>query len=117
MGRGRWVPLTWGWARDGRQVVAVEGDVEDADGDLLPLHALDLGGDALGERHAAGADADEQQSATPPLRSTISTAIRRMIRAICLASRIVLFGVRFLCMCSGVLRVRGIAMAGGGGCQ
>src|SRR6185295_1123847 len=32
------------------------------------------------------------------LRSTISPAIRRMIRAICLASRIVVFGVRFLAM-------------------
>src|SRR6185295_11650708 len=34
---------------------------EDADGDLGALHALDLGGDGLGERHAAGADAGEQQ--------------------------------------------------------
>ena len=46
---------------DGGQVVAIEGDVEDADGDLLPLHGLDLGGDLLGQGHAAGADAGQQE--------------------------------------------------------
>src|SRR5947209_7636339 len=46
---------------DGRQVVAIERDVEDADGDLLPLHGLDLGGDLLGEGDAAGADAGQQE--------------------------------------------------------
>ena len=45
---------------DGREVVAIESDVEDADGDLDRLQALDLGGDLLGERDAAGADADQE---------------------------------------------------------
>ena len=84
-------------------------------GTLVPFHPLDLGGDLLGERNAAGADADQQQRGESPwLRSTISPAIRRMIRAICLASRIVVFGVRFFAM-SGGSSGRGIVWPGAGG--
>ena len=57
------VPLTCGCGGDRGKVVAIEGDVEGADGDLLPLHLLDLGGDPLRERDAAGADADQHQAA------------------------------------------------------
>ncbi len=60
---GRWLPLTTGRGADRRQVVAVEGDVERADGELLALHPLDLLGQPLGQRQAAGADADQAQVA------------------------------------------------------
>src|SRR5262249_49438853 len=42
-----------------REVVAVEGDVERADGDRGHLVLRDRGGDPAGERHAAALDADE----------------------------------------------------------
>jgi len=46
---------------DGGEVVAVEVYVEDADGDFAILEGLDLGGEALGERDAPAADADESK--------------------------------------------------------
>ena len=56
-------PLDQGLRADGREVVAIEGDVEGADGELDPLHPLDLGGDLLGEGDAAGADAGQEDRA------------------------------------------------------
>ena len=44
---------------DGGEVVAVEVDVEDADGDFAIFERFDFRGEALGEGHAAAADADE----------------------------------------------------------
>mgnify|MGYP000370441348 CR=1 FL=1 len=43
--------------REGREVIAVERDVEDADRRLLALDMFDIGSDALRNRHAARADA------------------------------------------------------------
>lgn len=43
--------------REGREIIAVERDVEDADRWLLALDMLDIGSDALRNRHAARADA------------------------------------------------------------
>jgi hypothetical protein len=53
-------PVYKTWA-DGRQVVAVEGDVERADRQLLAFHPLDLLGQPFGQRQAAGMDADQPQ--------------------------------------------------------
>ena len=47
---------------DRREVVAVEIDVEFADGDLAAFQILDLFRQALGERHSAAADANEGES-------------------------------------------------------
>ena len=43
------------------QVVAVHGHVERADRDVVPLDGGDPLGDALGERHAAAGDAQQDQ--------------------------------------------------------
>ena len=43
----------------GDGVVAVEGDVDGAELDLLPAPLLDQAGEPLGDRDAAGVDADE----------------------------------------------------------
>src|SRR5947209_8366997 len=48
---------------DGREVVAVERDVHDADGRALAFEVGDLVGQAMGERHAAPLDADEVEVA------------------------------------------------------
>src|SRR4051812_15923959 len=53
--------LHLGLGGDGGQVVAVERDVEDADGDRLALHPLDLGRDLLRQGDAAGTDADQEK--------------------------------------------------------
>jgi hypothetical protein len=51
--------------RDGGQVVAVERDVEDADRRRLALHRRDVLGELLGDRHTAGADADQHEVRDP----------------------------------------------------
>ena len=47
----------------GDGVVAVEGDVDGAERDLLPAPLLDQRGEPLRERDAAGVDADEREPA------------------------------------------------------
>ena len=43
------------------QVVAIERDVERADGHVVAGDLAEVAGQALGDRHAAGADADERE--------------------------------------------------------
>ena len=64
---GSWsdVGRTIGLRPDGREVVTVERDVEDAERHLDALQPPDLVGERLGERHAAGADADQDQPRCP----------------------------------------------------
>ena len=47
----------------GDGVVAVEGDVDGAELDLLPAPLLDQRGEPLGDRDAAGVDADQREPA------------------------------------------------------
>src|SRR5262249_13093998 len=47
--------------RDGGEVVAIERDVDDAEGHRMPFHLFDLFGDALADGDAAAADADDHQ--------------------------------------------------------
>ncbi|HEY6893720.1 MAG TPA: hypothetical protein VI258_06115 [Rhodanobacteraceae bacterium] len=47
--------------RDRRQVVAIQRDVEDSERNRVPFHLLDLFGDALADRNAAAANADNDQ--------------------------------------------------------
>lgn len=51
--------LQHGLGRDFREIVAIESDIESADGHVDAIDAAHGLGDALGERHAAAADADE----------------------------------------------------------
>lgn len=48
-----------GLGSDAREVVAIEGDIERADGDFDAIDAAHGLGDAIGERNAAATDADE----------------------------------------------------------
>ena len=57
-------------------VVAVEGDVERAEVDVLAGELLDQPPQALGEGHPAGVDADERDLVESSLRSMISCAMR-----------------------------------------
>ena len=50
------------------QVVAVEGDVDGADVDLRAGERLDAGGEAAGQRGAAGRDADEDEGGEAAVR-------------------------------------------------
>ena len=43
----------------GAEIVAIEVDVENADGDLPLLERFDFGGEPLGQRNPTAADADE----------------------------------------------------------
>ena len=45
--------------RDGGQIIAIQRDVQDAEGNRMSLHRLDLFGDALAYGDAATADADD----------------------------------------------------------
>ena len=47
--------------RDGGEVVAIEGDVEDAERHRRPFHRADLFRHPLADRNAAAADADDDQ--------------------------------------------------------
>ena len=111
-------PLDQRLRADGREIVAVESDVEGADGDLGPFHPLDLGGDLLGEGDAAGADADQQEGgevaavalgdlprhpANDPSH-LLGVEDRRLRRQILGHER-------------GDLQIRGIVWPGAGGCQ
>src|SRR5207253_2238230 len=49
--------------RDGGQIIAIQRDVQDAEGNRMSLHRLDLFGDALADGDAATADADDNQIA------------------------------------------------------
>ena len=66
-GKSSSVPRTTGWAMERRpaaadeHVVAVERDVDRPDVDLDARALLDERPQAVGERHAAGVDADERE--------------------------------------------------------
>jgi len=50
------------WLRGDRgQIVAVEGDVEDARADRLPLHLFDLFRHPLGDGHPSASDSDDDE--------------------------------------------------------
>ncbi len=69
------------------EVVAVESDVQCADGNFKrgQFRACRLR-DAAGKRHAAPANSDEREEFdVPPLRSTISWATRWSVRSISVA--------------------------------
>ena len=51
--------LTTGLISTVREIVAVQIDIQNADRNLAVFERLDLGGQALRQRHAAAADADE----------------------------------------------------------
>ena len=69
-----------------REVVAIEADVELADGHLRPLDLLDLLGQALGEQIAARHDADERDVARAlvGLEDLMRDARQRALDLVCI---------------------------------
>ena len=57
------VAWTTGCSRAGDGVVAVEGDVDGAELDLIPAPLLDQAGQPLGDRDAAGVNPDQREPA------------------------------------------------------
>lgn len=70
-----------GLRRDFGKIVAVEGDVQGADGNVDAVDATHGFGDALGERHAATADANqgEMLGATALLNNLMSKALKSAV--------------------------------------
>jgi len=60
---GKFCAIDYRLGADSRKVVAIERDVEHADGRPVTFEVRDFIGHALGERHAAAANADEKQVA------------------------------------------------------
>jgi hypothetical protein len=90
---------------DCREVVAIERDVEAALGRRVPFELLDLLRQSLGDRHTARRIPISTRSSTPLLRSTISCAIRVMMRRIPSASMISAFSLSV--MLASMARVPG----------
>ncbi|HMI30662.1 MAG TPA: hypothetical protein VK527_02915 [Candidatus Limnocylindrales bacterium] len=65
---------------DHLEIVAVEGDVERADGRLDALELADLLGEPLGQGNAARADVTRTRFLAPSFRSMISWAMRVIAR-------------------------------------
>ena len=78
-----------GLAAAGAGVVAMEGDVDRAERDLLPAPLLDQGGQPLGERDAARMDSDERERAqvVVSLDDLVRDARERARKRLCVQQR------------------------------